>query len=161
MMTGDRLVVASGRQTFVVTPPASGTLYMSARCTAGDIQEGDTVRVSLIKPGVPYVARMINIYRKDTGEAASEEDPEGEASSEITKGQRQGSHASASRSSTAERRMISKARKDFRIGLRLLNSGRLQAAIEHFDKAREADPSDEMAERITQALGEGASQDSE
>jgi hypothetical protein len=127
----------------MVTPPASGALYMSARCTAGDIREGDTVRVSLLKPGAPYAARLINIYRKETGEAASENDPEGETG----------------RASAKERRIAARARRDYRTGLRLLEKGKRENAIKYFDKARGADPSDEMAERIADALGESTSQD--
>jgi hypothetical protein len=144
VMTGDPLVVSSGRRTFMVTPPASGALYMSARCTAGDIRTGDTVRVSLLKPGTPYAARMINIYRKDSGEAASENDPEGETG----------------RARIKERRNASKARRDFRTGLRLLEKGKREAAIEYFDKARGSDPSDELAERIADALGKSTPQNS-
>jgi len=131
-------VVAAGQRTFIVAPPASGTLYLSARCTAKDIRAGDTVRVSLLKPGAPYAAKMINIYRKETGEAASVKDPEGESGRARAKG-----------------RAASRARRDFRTGLRLIKKGKWEPAREYFNKARKADPSDEMAKRIDDALEAG------
>jgi len=132
---------------------------MIARCTAGDIQKGDTVRVSLPNRTPPYSASMINIYREDTGEAVSEEDPEGESDSATAKRRRKRPQARTPRGSSTERQNSSKARRYFRIGLKLLKKGKRDAAIEYLDRAREADPSDELAERIADVLDDGASRD--
>jgi hypothetical protein len=147
MRTGDQLLVAAGQQTFTVTPPKSGAMYMSARCAPRDIRKGDSVRVSLTNrgtnnPNAPYVATLINIYRKDSGEAISEEDPEGETINRVV-----------------SRRKASKARRDFRVGQRLLDGGKRPAAMKYFEKAREADPSDEMAQRIADALRQNTTQE--
>jgi hypothetical protein len=165
MKTGESMVVAANKSVFNVTPPDSGNLYVTISGTATDLRVGDDVRISLSQ-GVPQVATVINVYRTDEGEAASSGKPPGKkgAGKEAAGAARpkaepkrpaktaKPADPEAAPKEQTVKRPASPGESHFRRGVNLLANGKRDAAIEAFNKAREADPSEEMAERVANAL---------
>ena len=156
------MVVAAGRMTLQVIPPSSGNLWMNADGSAKDIQIGDDVRVSLVRPGLPYAASLINIYRRDRGEQSAVSSDGAKKANEKTKERKTGSRQKRAKKASdrktrspdikSSKRTKSRAEAQFKLGLNLLAKGNRKAAVKYFERARQADPSEAMAKRIAGAL---------
>ena len=113
------------------TGERSGLPFQANRRT---LRSGTAWRVSLRAPG-RFDARLINIYRR--AEAAPEDEK-----------------VKDPKSPPSSRSMNTKAENLFKNAVKNLKRGRQEKALELFEQAKAADPSEEMAQRIEAALRE-------
>ena len=166
--TGEQIVVLANKSFYNVTPPASGELWVTVPGKPTDIRIGDEARVSLAQTNPPYRATVVNLYRKDEG--AKPAAPPKSASRSLAKDggddgtekpkptllpnnkvfqkAKIGEPLKTSAMSVA----VSPAEAQFQLGINMLANGKREAAMEHFNKARQADPSESMSQRIADAL---------
>jgi hypothetical protein len=153
--TDGNMVVRAGSNTFTVQPPDRGEIWVTLSARPGDLVEGDDVRVSLPAPGRTD-ARLVNVYRRVTdggekGRTSGSEAEQGTAAAEAG-GDRSSDQAV---SKVSGRSSNARAERLFKNALRQLKRGKRDAALELFDQAKAADPSDAMAQRIAAVLPDG------